>query len=102
MHGFPGVSFVDASGAQLGKPAREAAGKDKMIKLASGGAAHAMLQQADPGNYQPSDCQQATADRLRVYPPGETQPLYVKDRIQICTTKQARTSVYRVAFGSGG
>lgn len=102
MHGFPGVSFVDASGARLGKPAREAAGKDKMIKLASGGAAHALLQQPDPGNYQPADCRQATADRLQVYPPGETQPLFVKDRVPVCTTKQARTSVSRVAFGSGG
>jgi Protein of unknown function (DUF4232) len=102
LTGYPGVSFVDANGAQLGKPTREVNGPKKKIKLVSGGTAHALLQQAEPGNYAASACQKATADRLKVYPPGSFSPLFVKDQIPICTTKKARTSVYPMASGSSG
>jgi Protein of unknown function (DUF4232) len=102
LRGYPGVSFVDANGAQLGKPAREVNGPNKKIKLASGGTAHAMLQQSDPEVYTASACQKVTADRLKVYPPGSLGPLFVTDQIPICTTKKARTSVYPMASGSSG
>jgi hypothetical protein len=101
LHGYPGVSFVDASGAQLGKAAREEPGKERTVKLASGGAANALLQEPDPGVFTASDCQATQADRLRVYPPGETTPLFLSDTERICTTKAGRTGVQPVEFGSG-
>ncbi|MBV9870748.1 MAG: DUF4232 domain-containing protein, partial [Frankiaceae bacterium] len=40
LRGYPGVSFVDASGTLLGKPARQATGSPpKTLKLGSGEAA---------------------------------------------------------------
>ena len=102
LHGYPGVSFVDASGTQLGIPAREDPGKEKVVKLGSGGSAYALLQEPDPGVFATSACQPTTSNRLRVYPPGETVPLFIKDVEQICTTKAGRTSVRPVAKGTGG
>jgi hypothetical protein len=102
LHGYPGVSFLDSSGAQLGKPAREVSGTVKTIKLKSGGSANAMLRLPDPGVFDPSTCQPSTASRMRVFPPGETVPLFVKDHVQVCTTKTGRTEVRPVAAGTGG
>jgi hypothetical protein len=102
LHGYPGVSFVDAGGALLGKPAREAPGKEKTVRLGSGASAYALLQEPDPGAFASSACQPTTSNRLRVYPPGEKGPLFIKDVEQICTTKAGRTSVRPMAKGTGG
>jgi hypothetical protein len=102
LHGYPGVSFVDASGAQLGTPAREDPGKQRTVKLPSGGAANALLQEPDPGVFAAADCQATKANRLRVYPPGEKTPLFISDTERICTTKAGRTGVQPVEFGNGG
>jgi hypothetical protein len=101
LHGFPGVSFVDASGHLIGKPARETAGAEKTITLKSGSAANSTLHQPQPGNFDPSACQATTADRLRVYPPGETNPLFIKDAIQVCSTATGRTDITALASGTG-
>lgn len=102
LNGYPGVSFVDASGNLLGKPAGEDTGKVKPIKLSSGGSGYALLRQPNPGNYDPSACQQTTADRIRVYPPGERTPLFVHDPTAVCTTGAGRPGVRPVASGTGG
>lgn len=100
LHGYPGVSYVDSSGAILGKPASEEGGHRVTVTLQPGGVAHATLQQPDPGNFSPSSCNETTADRLQVYPPGETKQLFVTDHVQVCTTKQARSSVFTVQPGA--
>jgi hypothetical protein len=100
--GYPGVSFDDASGAIIGKPASEDAGKKVHVTLAVGGQANALLRQPDPGNFSPSACHETTADKLRVYPPGETVPLFIHDPAQVCSTAAGRTGVRPVAAGSGG
>jgi hypothetical protein len=102
LFGYPGVSFDDASGAIIGKPASEDAGKKIHVTLAVGGQANALLRQPDPGNFSPSACHQKTADKLRVYPPGETVPLFVQDAAQVCSTSAGRTGVRPVAAGNGG
>jgi hypothetical protein len=101
LYGYPGVSFVDASGTQLGVPAKHSPGTEKTIKLSSGASANATLRMPNPGNFDPSTCNQATADRLRVFPPGETHPLFIKDAAQICTTKAGRTDIGPMTFGTG-
>jgi Protein of unknown function (DUF4232) len=103
LHGYPGVSFVDASGAQLGRPATEDPGKRKTHVLdAAGGQANALLRQPDPGNFPASSCHVTTADRLKVYPPGETVALFVHDAVQVCTTAAGRTGIGPVLAGNGG
>jgi hypothetical protein len=102
LFGYPGVSFVDSSGALIGKPASEDAGKKKLIKLAVGGQANALLRQPDPGNFSPSACHETTADRLRIYPPGETVPLFVHDAVRVCSTAAGRTGIGTMRAGNGG
>jgi hypothetical protein len=100
--GYPGVSFVDSSGTQLGKAAKREPGPIKTIKLASGESAYATLQLPNPGNFDPSLCNQTTANRLRVYPPDETTPLFIKDKAQICTTAAGRTHIRPLTSAGGG
>lgn len=102
LFGHPGVSFVDASGAQIGKPASQDHATKKTITLAPGGQANALLRQPDAGNFAPSACHETTADRLRVYPPGETVPLFVHDAVQVCSTAAGRTGIGTMHAGSGG
>jgi Protein of unknown function (DUF4232) len=102
LHGYPGVSFVNTSGVILGKPSTEDSGKVKTVTLAPGGAANALLRQPDPGNFPPSRCHQTTADRLQVYPPGETVQLFVTDHVPVCTTAAGRTGIGPVLAGNGG
>jgi hypothetical protein len=99
--GYPGVSFVDAAGNQLGKDAKRSSGAQKTFTLHSGESANATLRMPNPGNFPPSLCHQTTADRLRVYPPGETVALFIKDKVAICTTKAGRTDIGPMSFGSG-
>lgn len=102
LGGYPGVSFVDASGALLGKPAHQDPGKVRTVKLTSGGAANALLREPEAGNFPPAACHKATTNRLRVYPPGESTALFLKYHAEICTTKQARTGISPIMFGGGG
>lgn len=101
LFGYPGVSFVDAGGTQLGSSASQSSGTKKTITLAAGGAANATLRQPNPGNFDPSACNATTADRLRVFPPGETAALFVHDAVKVCTTSAGRTAVTPVAAGTG-
>lgn len=83
LQGYPGVSFVTGpSGSQVGNPADRIprpAGPAHPVTLAPGGAANAVLQVADAGNYPASRCQPASAAYLRVFPPGQTAALYVRN-----------------------
>jgi hypothetical protein len=102
LRGYPGVSFVDASGARLGKPSKQDAGRVKTVKLSSGHGANALLREPETGNYPPAACQAATSNRLQVYPPGETNALFLSYHVKVCTTKSTRTGIGPVSFGSGG
>ena len=78
--GYPGVSFVsNGNGTQLGAAAtREAAGIPiTTLTLTPGAAAHAQLSITLAGNYDAATCSPKTADGLRVYPPDETNSLFV-------------------------
>jgi hypothetical protein len=83
LSGYPGVSFVTGpSGSQIGSAANRIplpAGPARAVTLAPGAFANAVLQIADPGNYPKSRCQPASAPYLRVYPPGQTEALYLKN-----------------------
>jgi hypothetical protein len=102
LRGYPGVSFVNTSGARVGSPSKQDAGRIKTVKLASGHGANALLREPETGNYPPSACQAATSNRLQVYPPGETTPLFLSYHAKVCTTKSARTGIGPVSFGTGG
>ena len=101
LRGYPGVSFVDASGARIGKPSSQAPGKVKTVTLAPSGQASATLKQPDSGAFPRSSCHQKTANRLKVYPPGQKVALFANDTAQVCSTGAGRSEISPVAPGSG-
>jgi hypothetical protein len=102
LFGYPGVSFVNSSGAIIGKPATRDPGAEHTITLAPGGAANALSRQPDAGNFPPSVCHMKTADRVKVYPPNQTVPLFAHDAIQVCSTAKGRTGIGPMLADNGG
>ena len=81
VSGFPGVSFVGGgTGAQVGAPAvRDTSGADvAVVTLDPGDAAHSELDITVAANYDPASCEPQDADGLRVYPPDQTEALFVR------------------------
>lgn len=79
LQGFPGVSFVGGgNGTQLGAAGTfDRSRTPGTVTLDPGKSAHAPLRIARAENYPSDTCQPATADGLRVYPPGSTAALFV-------------------------
>lgn len=81
LQGWPGVSFVgDGNGTQLGAPADlDRSAPHPTVTLQPGGTAQAPLKIVQALNYSKADCNPQQADGFRVYPPGSTASLFVKD-----------------------
>lgn len=90
LYGYPGVSAVSGTGAQLGDAAgRNPAVPARFADIAPGGTAHAILRVTDTGNYPPARCRPADAARLKVYPPGDTGARHALYDLSSCTVKGA-------------
>lgn len=90
LYGYPGVSFISASGSQVGMPATEdAVYPRQLVTLPPGGTAHAQLRIAAAQNYPSSTCSPVAVSKLKVYPPGQTSALV----IPVSSTGCANTSV---------
>jgi hypothetical protein len=73
LTGYPKASAVNLAGKPIGSPAQQEAGQvPKLVTLAKGATATALLRVVDPGNFSPSVCHEATAAGLRVGPPGQS------------------------------
>ncbi|TDK24824.1 DUF4232 domain-containing protein [Arthrobacter crusticola] len=83
MAGYPGVSYVDAAGTQLGAPA-DRGEPGGAFTLEPGASATAVLQQVNAGNYG-ADCGAVPAAGVRVYPPGATDSLVLPQEITACS-----------------
>jgi len=104
LYGYPGVSFVTGpGGSQIGTSASEDnATPRQLVTLAAGSTAHALLQVAVAQNYPPSRCHLVHAHWLRIFPPGQTAPLYVRFDSATCTAKSIRVlAVQTMAPGPG-
>jgi hypothetical protein len=93
LTGYPGVSFLDASGAQVGPSAARTSGHVRTVTLSAHGSASAMLQQSEPGNYPRSSCKPKQAKALEVYPPDQTAALTATDHVEVCSTSTGRTGI---------
>jgi hypothetical protein len=85
--GFPGAAYVAKSAKQLSAAADRTGSSYGPVVLAPGGKARARLDfinnvSAVPGCYHQR--QQAEAVGLRVYPPGSTLAMFVRDRHPAC------------------
>jgi Protein of unknown function (DUF4232) len=73
LSGYPGVSGVTLTGAQLGSAASRVGGTPHTVTLANGATTHALVGITDPGVISASQCGPVTAAGLRVYPPNQTK-----------------------------
>ncbi|QCR42218.1 DUF4232 domain-containing protein [Curtobacterium sp. SGAir0471] len=81
LQGWPGVSFVGGgSGEQIGAAAtRDESSAHPTVTLAPGATAVAPLKITQAENYPTATCDPVAADGFRVYPPGSTESLFVRD-----------------------
>jgi hypothetical protein len=108
LYGYPGVSFTTGrGGSQIGRPAsRNPAGPPVTVTLTPGGVAHATVQVAQAGNYSRPACQPVTAHWLKIYPPNQTAPLYIRFTTQACSHKVpsaggSQLSIFSMREGPG-
>jgi Protein of unknown function (DUF4232) len=81
LRGRPGVSVLDASRQQIGPAAEYEAGNPRrMLDLRSGEKASTVLHWASEAA---GPCRPASS-WLRVYPPGDTEPIVIPASIQLC------------------
>jgi hypothetical protein len=102
LHGYPGVSGITASGAQLGSPALWVPPPGSTVILTPGATAHVVLQIADVGAYSPSACKQTRAAGLRVYPPNQRTAAIMPFSFEACAKAGPRyLAVTPVKAGAG-
>lgn len=79
IQGFPGVSYVAGDdGHQVGPAAYRTGSEGASITLASGQTAHADVGFVQVHNYDPAQCKPTPVRGLRIYPPQETESLFVE------------------------
>ena len=94
LYGFPGVSFLDAAGGQIGPAAQEGtAAPRQLVTLPPGATGYATLDVTDPG-IPPCAGPGRVAD-VRVFPPGSyTAALLAPPGVmQVCSSPNTATYV---------
>lgn len=88
LTGYPGVSFLDASGSQIGVPAQRNEVPHGPVTIAPSGKVYAQVGVGNPGVF---DCIGVTPHDIRVFPPNETAAILVHppDRLLVCPTQGA-------------
>ena len=104
LYGYPGVSLAGGKPVtQIGLPAAEShATARKLVTLAPGAVANAVLQIAQAVNFPAAKCGLVTAHYLQIYPPNQTTPVYLRYTSQTCAKKVQVLTVSVVQPGSGG
>jgi hypothetical protein len=104
LYGYPGVSLAGGKPVtQIGLAAAEShATPRKLITLAPGEVANAVLQIAHAVNFPAAKCHPVTADYLQIYPPNQTTPAYLHYSSQTCAKPVQVLTVSVVQAGSGG
>jgi Protein of unknown function (DUF4232) len=90
LYGFPGVSFLDVHGHQIGPPAKEGTTVPRrVVTLAPGSEGYVTLDVTDPGI--PPCAGSGTVFRVRVYPPASYAAANVVPvaGMQVCASPNA-------------
>jgi hypothetical protein len=87
LFGYPGVSLVTGPPyKQIGLAAkRSTSTPKKLVTLAAGATASAQLQIVDALNFPSATCGPAKATALKIYPPNQTEPVYLPNSSTGCT-----------------
>jgi hypothetical protein len=90
MTGFPGVSYLDSAGHQIGSPAGRNSLPYAPLTLAPGATGYAHLSVTDPSVL--GGCTATPVSRVRVFPPNETADARIgADGIKVCATQPSST-----------
>ena len=102
LRGYPGVTFLDGQGRQVGLPAqRDVTSKPRRVLLTPGEKAHAQLSYPNP-DFFGSGCGGTHAKQIQVYPPDQTDALRANVDAYVCTDKNGRSSVGAMRPGTRG
>lgn len=86
--GYPGVSYVDADGEQVGAPAdRDENAVTALVSLEPGESAVAQLRQTNAQNYG-DECEVTDVAGVRVYPPNDTAWLIAPQTTVGCASEE--------------
>jgi hypothetical protein len=104
LYGYPGVSLAGGSPvAQVGLAASEdPTPPRKLVTLAPGQVANALLRIVDALNFPASTCGPVKTQWIQVYPPNQTTPIYLAYKTTGCSKPVRILSVSVVQAGSGG
>ena len=103
LFGYPGVSLVSGPPyTQIGLAAkRNTSTPKKLVTLAPGATANALLQIVDALNYPSASCGPTKATALKIYPPNQTAPVYLPNTSNGCAKPVQIMYVGAVRPGSG-
>lgn len=87
IDGYPGVSYVDAAGEQVGAPAEREPGDSVGVLLGPGESAVAPVKQTYAEHYG-AGCELVGTAGLRVYPPNATDFLIVDQTGSACASEE--------------
>jgi hypothetical protein len=103
LFGYPGVSLVKGPPyTQIGLAAkRSTTTPKKLVTLAPGATANALLQIVDALNYPSASCGPTKATALKIYPPNQTEPVYLPNTSSGCAKPVQIMYIGAVRPGSG-
>jgi hypothetical protein len=90
LSGYPGVSFLDGSGKQIGLPSVRNRIAHSAVSVAPGGTAYSSLQVGNPDVW---NCPVAMPQKVKVYPPNQTAFALI-DAVGIRTCSNQVTGSY--------
>jgi len=92
LYGYPGVSLVDSSSAQIGAAATRNSSlhAPSVVTLAPGAKANFVVQIAEAGNYPSSTCKPKQAADLKIFPPNQTQALALPTTSTGCSNSSVK------------
>lgn len=104
LYGYPGVSLAGGQPVtQVGLAASEdPTTPRKLVTLAPGQVANALLRVVDALNFPASKCGPVKTQWIQVYPPNQTTPVYLAYQTTGCSKPVRILSVSVVQPGSGG
>lgn len=84
LTGYPGVSFLDGSGHQIGQPAQRMGNETiDTVRVGPGASGYVTIRVTDPGVW---PCPPSQSTSIQVYPPGQTVALTAPLSTAVCST----------------
>jgi hypothetical protein len=104
LYGYPGVSLAGGTPVtQIGPGAdRSTTTAKKLVTLAPGAVANALLRIGEAGNYPAATCGPKAATYLQIFPPNQTTPIYLAFKTTACSKAVHQLTIGTVQAGSGG